>query len=102
MASTESTTDDGRRFEHNPDRQRFEILVDGEIAAYAEYRQPNPTVRDFDHTVTLPQFRGKGLAGLLVAYALDDTRAAGLSIIPTCSYVHHFVETHEEYADLLA
>ncbi|MBM7415696.1 MULTISPECIES: GNAT family N-acetyltransferase [Nocardiaceae] len=95
MADTDST-----RVEHHPDRQRFEILVGAEVAGYAEYRQTDPTVRDFDHTVTLPEFRGRGLAAVLVRHALDDTRAAGLKIVPSCSYVHHFVETHEEYADL--
>lgn len=95
MADTDDT-----RVEHHPDRQRFEILVGEEVAGYAEYRQPDPTVRDFDHTVTLPEFRGRGLAAVLVRHALDDTRAAGLKIVPSCSYVHHFVETHEEYADL--
>ncbi|MGB3772901.1 MAG: GNAT family N-acetyltransferase [Rhodococcus sp. (in: high G+C Gram-positive bacteria)] len=91
---------DTPRVEHHSDRQRFEILVDGEVAAYAEYRQSDPTVRDFDHTVTLPQFRGRGLAGILVGQALDDTREAGMKVIPTCSYVHHFIDKHDEYADL--
>ena len=85
----------------NPEENRFEILVGDEVAGYAEYR-PGAGSRDFDHTVTLPQFRGRGLAAVLVRDALDDTRAAGLSVVPSCSYVRHFVDTNPEYRDLVA
>ncbi|MBY6366434.1 GNAT family N-acetyltransferase [Rhodococcoides corynebacterioides] len=89
------------RVEHHTDRQRFEILVGDEVAGYAEYR-PTAGERDFDHTVTLPQFRGRGLAAVLVREALDDTRSAGLRVVPSCSYVRHFVDTNPEYQDLVA
>jgi predicted GNAT family acetyltransferase len=35
----------------NPAASRFEILVDGELAGYAEYRRNRSTV-SFTHTVT--------------------------------------------------
>ncbi len=97
MAEPDETT----RVEHHADRHRYEILVGDEVAGYAEYR-PGAGTRDFDHTVTLPQFRGRGLAAVLVRDALDDTRAAGLSIVPSCSYVRHFVDTNPDYQDLVA
>ncbi|KIQ15097.1 hypothetical protein ASG56_09855 [Rhodococcus sp. Leaf7] len=97
MASDKDTP----RVEHHPERQRFEILIGDEVAGFAEYRQSSPTVRDFDHTVTDPKFRGRGLAAILVGHALDDTRAAGSTVVASCSYVHHFIETHEQYADLV-
>ncbi|MDU7504093.1 MAG: N-acetyltransferase, partial [Corynebacterium kroppenstedtii] len=33
--------------------------------------------------------------------ALDETREAGMHIIPTCSAVAHFVSKNHDYADLV-
>ncbi|MFD1811820.1 GNAT family N-acetyltransferase [Rhodococcus gannanensis] len=87
--------------EHRPENNRFEILVDGQVAAYAEYTE-HGGIRDFDHTVTEPAFRGQGLAGALVRAALDTTRAEGLRIRTSCSYVDAYVVKHPEYQDLVA
>ncbi|SDE23026.1 GNAT family N-acetyltransferase [Rhodococcus tukisamuensis] len=89
------------RIEHKPAENRFAIHVDDALAGYADYTVING-VRDFDHTVTDPAFRGQGLAGKLVAAALDATRADGISIATSCSYVEKFVEQNPEYKDLLA
>lgn len=87
--------------EHKPEQNRFEILVDGVVAGHADYTVVGG-VRDFDHTVTDPAFRGQGVAGTLVAAALDATRAEGVTIATSCSYVEKFVAQHPEYRDLLA
>ncbi|WP_137875777.1 GNAT family N-acetyltransferase [Rhodococcus sp. Q] len=89
------------RIEHLPENNRFELLVDNKVAAYAEYSEHHH-VRDFDHTVTEDEFRGQGLAGALVAAALDTTRAEGLKIRTSCSYVNAYVAKHPEYQDLVA
>ncbi|MGW0042519.1 GNAT family N-acetyltransferase [Rhodococcus sp. NPDC003348] len=87
--------------EHKPEQNRFEILVDGTVAGHADYTVIG-NVRDFDHTVTDPAFRGQGLAGKLVAAALDATRADGAQIATSCSYVEKFVAQNPEYQDLVA
>ncbi|MCF6736818.1 GNAT family N-acetyltransferase, partial [Blastococcus sp. KM273129] len=38
---------------------RFEVLVDGQVAGYAEYRRRGPSVA-FTHTVVEPEFEGRG------------------------------------------
>ncbi len=38
---------------------------------------------------------------MLVGGALDDLRAAGRQVVPSCWYVREFIDEHEEYADLL-
>lgn len=81
---------------HNPSQTRFEVLVDGELAGFADYTDADGS-RDFHHTVTYPQFRGRGLAAIVVDAALKETKAAGLSIVPSCSYVEKFVAEHPEY-----
>ncbi|WP_242676649.1 GNAT family N-acetyltransferase [Rhodococcus sp. ABRD24] len=89
------------RIEHNPGESRFEIYVGDVLAGYADYVESGG-VRDFGHTVTNPDFRGQGLAGQVVKAALDATREQGFTIVPSCSYVAKYVESHPEYADLVA
>ena len=97
-----SDNDVNAHVKHEVDRHRFIIEVDGEVAGFAEYA---PTaagdVRDFNHTVVHPEFRGQGLSSKLIKSALDETREAGMHIIPTCSAVAHFVSKNPDYADLV-
>lgn len=91
------------RLEHNPADTRYEIYVDDTLAGYADYAEREDTkVRDFNHTVTFPEFRGQGIAGKVVKFALDETRTAGYTVLPTCWYVDKYIAEHQEYADLLA
>jgi len=86
---------------HNPDKQRYEILVDGILAGITEAREDGEVVT-FPHTKVFEQFEGQGLASVLVSGALDDIRVRGKKIIAECPYVARFVEKHSDYADLLA
>ncbi|WP_454194031.1 GNAT family N-acetyltransferase [Nocardia sp. Marseille-Q1738] len=90
------------RLEHNVADTRFEIYIDDTLAGYADYAENADTkVRDFHHTLTFPEFRGHGIAAQVVEYALDDSRKAGYSVIPTCWYVEKYITEHREYADLV-
>ncbi|RMI31703.1 GNAT family N-acetyltransferase [Nocardia stercoris] len=91
------------RLEHNSDANRYELYVDDQLAAYADYTEnTGRKVRDFDHTVTVPEFRGRGLAGRVVEFALQGSRADGFTVLPSCSYVEKFVTEHPEFDDILA
>jgi len=56
----------------------------------------------FHHTLTPPQHRGNGYAAELIGRALDDVRAAGRKVVPTCWFVDEFVAAHPQYAELRA
>ncbi|MDV8025220.1 GNAT family N-acetyltransferase [Rhodococcus sp. IEGM 1330] len=75
---------------HDSADHRFEIYVDSELAGYSEYFESDSS-RTFHHTVTLPQFRGRGFAAALTEYALDDTSTQGLYVVPTCWFVRDFI-----------
>ncbi|MGW4770408.1 GNAT family N-acetyltransferase [Nocardia sp. NPDC004278] len=91
------------RLEHNVADTRFEIYLDDTLAGYADYAErDDQKVRDFHHTMTFPEFRGRGVAAQVVEYALNDSRAEGFAIIPTCWYVEKYIADHREYADLVA
>ncbi|AYF75007.1 N-acetyltransferase [Nocardia yunnanensis] len=90
---------------HNADATRYEIYLDGTLAGYADYaerRDGDTTIRDIQHTLTFPEFRGRGVAAQVVEFALNDARTEGFSIIPTCWYVEKYIAEHPEYADLVA
>ena len=52
--------------------------------------------------MTIPEFRGHGIAAEVVRFALDDTRERELKIVPSCWYVEKFIGDNPEYKDLLA
>lgn len=81
-----------------PERNRYEITVDGVPAGFAAYTD-NGIQRVFHHTEVDKAFGGRGLGTTLIAAALADTHAAGKRIVPTCSFVEAYVGSHPEYAD---
>ena len=80
---------------------RYEITADGVLAGFAAYRDRDGK-RVFTHTEIDPRFEGRGLGSQLVRAALDDVRARGLTIVPTCPFVRSWLDKHEGYADLVA
>ena len=86
---------------HDETAKRFVAVVDGH-EAYVEYRPAGDKTLNFHHTYVPGELRGQGIAGKLVARALDIVREQGLRVIPTCSYTQGFLEKHPEYADLTA
>ncbi len=93
--------DDDTTVTRDEDRRRFEVLSNGEVAGFAEYRGGDGTI-DFVHTEVDDRFEGRGLGSTLVRAALDQARADGLRVIATCSFVCEYVERHDEYADLVS
>jgi uncharacterized protein len=83
-----------------PDRRRFEIVVDGELAGFTVYREHGERFA-FTHTEIDDRFEGRGLAGTLVAAALDAMRDRKKSVLPYCPYVRRYVSRHPEYLDLV-
>jgi hypothetical protein len=84
----------------NPTEQRFEVLVDGKIAGFAEYRRTNGAVA-FTHTVIDPAFEGRGLGSLLARGALDASRDAGAPVLPFCPFIRGYIQRHPTYLDLV-
>lgn len=86
---------------HRVDQHRYELVLDGRIVGLADYR-PDGDADVFFHTEVSPDLRGRGLALVLVRAALDDARARGRRVRPTCWYVADVVRDHPEYRDLVA
>ncbi len=71
---------------HDENRQRFEIVIDGEVA-HLDYRMLSDNVVDFTHTYTPNALRGRGLAAQLVEAGVAHARERGWQVIGSCSYV---------------
>lgn len=95
------TTPDQIDFEHDEPGNRYVLRSAGETVGLIEYRRDGDVLQLL-HTEVLPEGQGKGLGTVLVRETLDDIRANGRQIVPTCSFVAGFVEEHAEYADLVA
>lgn len=85
---------------HEPGRSRFVADVDG-AEAVCVYRRDGD-VMAIVHTEVPPAAQGRGIAGAVVAAALDWARREGLRVRPLCSYVAAYMRRHRETQDLLA
>ena len=84
---------------NNPDARRYEQQTEHGLALL-EYVTDGKRI-ELVHTEVPPEAEGRGVAGSLVRAALDEARARGLRVIPTCPFVHAFIERHPEYASLV-
>jgi predicted GNAT family acetyltransferase len=73
-------------FDRNDEASRYELWVDGKIVSIADFVERGRDI-EFPHTETAPEYRGRGLAEVLVRKALDDAKERGLNPVPKCSFV---------------
>jgi predicted GNAT family acetyltransferase len=88
------------QIEDVPERQRYELTIDGERAGLVTYRL-EPGRITFVHAEVADRFEGQGLGGRLARAVLDDARARGLRVRPDCPFIAGYVGEHPEYADLV-
>jgi predicted GNAT family acetyltransferase len=84
----------------NGERSRYELVAGDSVIGFAEFHDDGRALV-FPHTVIAPEHRGRGNGEVLVRAALDDVRARGRTIVPTCWFVREFVDLNPDYADLL-
>lgn len=84
----------------NPGGHQFELLVDGELAGLAAYRERDGVVT-VTHSEVDRRFRGRGLANELARRTLDQLRERGVTVVPMCPFFAHYVSEHHEYDDLI-
>ena len=83
----------------NRNEHRFELNVDGHIAA-AYYKRAGNVIT-FNHTEVPAELGGKGIGSKLVKAALDQVRADGLKVVAQRPFVKGWIDKHPDYADLL-
>ncbi len=83
-----------------PDRDRYELSVDGEVAGFVAYGT-RPGLIALVHTEVDDRLHGRGLGDRLIRFALEDARTRGLAVLPFCPFVKAFIECHREFEALV-
>lgn len=86
---------------NNPTANLYEAFLDGKSAGVCHYRIDGQTIT-FTHTVVDPEFEGKGVGSAIAKHVLDDSRAHGFKVVPTCKFIATYISRHSEYQDLVS
>jgi predicted GNAT family acetyltransferase len=85
---------------HDPAQHRFSVTLEGHESVL-DYNVAGPNWI-FTHTFVPDALRGRGVAAQLVQAGLTAAKAAGVKVVPQCSYVATYLDRHPEHADLRA
>ena len=85
---------------HEPGRNRYTLRLDERVVGVADYMRDGDALA-ITHTGVEPRFRGQGLAGELIEFALHDMRETGLRVLPYCSYVSDYIARNPEHLELV-
>jgi uncharacterized protein len=86
---------------HVPEKNRYELRLDGKLVGLASYRRRNGRI-SFTHTEVDPSCEGRGFGSKLAAAALGDAAREGLRVRPLCPFIAHYIRKHPEYEKLVA
>jgi predicted GNAT family acetyltransferase len=100
MKSTAMKNNTDSNFKVNEEGKQFELHVQGGIAFVEYYREGEKIF--LTHTETPVELRGKGVAAELIKRTLQCAKDNGLTVVPLCSYVAHYVNEHPEWIDVLS
>lgn len=88
-------------FRNNRAAFRYEALEGTELVSQIDYLIDGDVV-SMTHTGTPPQHRGRGLAGKLARFALDDVCEQQQKVAPLCPFIASFITENPEYAPCVA
>ncbi|HET8658011.1 MAG TPA: GNAT family N-acetyltransferase [Micromonosporaceae bacterium] len=86
---------------NNPERERYEAVLNGQIVGFAQYRV-RPYAVELTHVEVDEAYEGQGIGSAIARAALDDIRAQGAQVVPVCPFVASYVRRHPAYSDLVA
>ena len=66
------------------DRGRYELAVDGEVVAFAEFSAGGDLIT-IPYIETAVEHRGNGYSTMLMDGVIDDLRSSGVQVRATCS-----------------
>ncbi|MFD6568133.1 GNAT family N-acetyltransferase [Micromonospora profundi] len=85
-----------------PKAKQHEARIEGEskVVGIAQYIRTTELIA-FVHTEVSPEYEGRGVGAALARTGLDEARAAGLLVLPTCPFIAGWIARHPEYQDLV-
>jgi predicted GNAT family acetyltransferase len=83
-----------------PESSRYELRLDDVAVGHVTYRLDGD-VLDLLHTEVDDGHEDEGLGSALAKGVLDDARARGLRVRPSCAFIRGWIDRHPAYADLV-
>lgn len=90
----------GGKFKVNEGVSQFELHTNGRMAFLEYYKEGNKIY--MTHTEAPKELQGSGAAKELVKKALEYSKENKLTVVPSCSYVAHYVNQHPEWRKVLS
>ena len=91
---------DAQAVTDNPAESRFELSADGHLAELLYRRNGKRLV--LIHTEVPVELEGRGIAGALVAAAVDRAAREGMTVVPLCPFARGWLERHPDTASQAA
>ena len=98
------TPDDDLRLVDAPDRQRYEIIAEGESepVAFVDYAMRDRSTVLLMHTEVRLELEGKGIGTKTARLVVDHVRRTGLKAIVGCPFLTSWLRRHPDEQDILA
>ncbi|MBW7848639.1 MAG: N-acetyltransferase [Bacteroidales bacterium] len=81
---------------------KFELYDNGNLAGELHYNWIDEHKIEFDHTEVKDEFKGKGLAKMLVVKGVEFARSKNLKVVPVCPYVVNLFVRSNDFDDVKA
>ena len=86
---------------HDKTNHEFIVVIEGQVASLKYRVLPGREVLNYYETFVPPQMRGRSIGRALVKFALDYANETQHQIIPSCSFVKHFIDENPDYQRLI-
>ncbi|WP_223670964.1 GNAT family N-acetyltransferase [Kangiella shandongensis] len=86
---------------HQPVDNRFIVPLEDEYNAVVNYEQQGEALK-LVYSEVPEALRGKGYGSVMMEAVLKAIEQEGYKVIPVCSYIKHYLSTHDEWQHLLA
>lgn len=83
----------------NPERKRFEAVVDNQTAFIEYIKTPDKIF--LTHTEVPQELSGKGIGKALVKEVLEEVKRLELELVPLCPFVALYIKRNPEWKALV-
>lgn len=87
--------------EEDTDHDRYGLFDGDTFVGFLGYDRSDGVI-DLQHTIIKEEFSRRGYARALVTIVLERAWGRGERVLPTCSYVEHYLTRYPQYAHLVA
>ncbi len=81
--------------------QEYRVALEGDCFAVAKYSLQGEVMEIYSTRVP-DELQGKGYGKVMMETILPDIEKQGFRVIPTCSYVAHYLNRNAQWQHLLA